>query len=49
MSQPHTQQPQQAVSALKSSAEQGLTAQEAATRLNRYGKNNLVVETPCGF
>jgi Ca2+-transporting ATPase len=49
MSQPHTQQPQEAVSALGSSAERGLTEQEAAARLGRYGRNSLVEEREIRF
>ncbi len=49
MSQPHTRQPQDVASALGSNPERGLTEQEAATRLNRYGKNSLVQEREIRF
>ncbi|MGD6852455.1 MAG: cation-translocating P-type ATPase [Candidatus Bathyarchaeia archaeon] len=49
MSQPHAQPPQEAVSALESNIERGLTEQEAVARLNRYGKNTLVEERQIRF
>ena len=49
MSQPHTRQPQDVASALGSNPERGLTGQEAAVRLNRYGKNSLVEEREIHF
>ena len=49
MSQPHAQQPHQVISALGSSSERGLTDQEAAARLNQYGKNSLVQEHEIRF
>ena len=49
MSQPHTRQPQDVASALGSNPQRGLTEQEAATRLNRYGKNSLVQEREIRF
>ena len=49
MSQPHAKQPQQVASDLASSIERGLTEQEAAWRLSRYGKNTLVQEQEIRF
>ncbi len=49
MSQPHTQQPQEVVSALGTDPEKGLTDQQAAQRLNQYGKNSLVEEREIRF
>ncbi len=49
MSQPHTQQPQEVAEALGSSVERGLTEQEAAARLNQYGKNMLVEQQEIRF
>jgi Ca2+-transporting ATPase len=49
LSQPYTKPPQEAVSALGSSAEKGLTEQEAAARLHRYGENRLVEEQQIRF
>ncbi len=49
MSQPHAQLPDEAVSALESNIERGLTEQEATARLNQYGKNTLVEERQIRF
>lgn len=50
MSQPpYAQTPQEAASSLGSNLEVGLTEQEAATRLNSYGKNTLVREREIRF
>lgn len=49
MSKPYTQPPKDVASALGSDPDRGLTDQEAATRLNRYGKNTLVQEKEIRF
>jgi Ca2+-transporting ATPase len=49
MSKPHTQPPQDVASELSSDIERGLTGQEAAARLNRYGKNTLKEEKEIRF
>jgi Ca2+-transporting ATPase len=49
MSKPHTQSPQDVASELSSDIERGLTGQEAAARLNRYGKNTLKEEKEIRF
>ncbi len=49
MSQPYSQQPDKAVSALGSNSEQGLSESEAATRSARYGNNELVKQVQIHF
>jgi Ca2+-transporting ATPase len=49
MSKPYTQPPHEVASALGSDIERGLTGQEAAARLNRYGKNTLTEEKEIRF
>ena len=49
MSQPHSKDPQEMVSSLGVNPEKGLTDQEAAERLNQYGKNTLVEEQEIRF
>lgn len=49
MSKPYTQPPQEVASQLGSNLEAGLTGQEAAARLNRYGKNTLTQEREIRF
>jgi Ca2+-transporting ATPase len=49
MSQPYSQPAQQAVSNQHSSAEQGLSGQEAAARLGKYGGNVLVTQRQIRF
>ena len=49
MSQPHSKQPQDVLDALGTSPERGLTNQEAAQRLNKYGKNSLIEEREIRF
>jgi Ca2+-transporting ATPase len=49
MSQPYAKPPQDAISALGSSAEKGLTGQEVAARLNQYGENRLVQQQEIRF
>jgi P-type Ca2+ transporter type 2C len=49
MSQPHSKLPQDIIGALGTSPDRGLTDQEAAQRLNRYGRNTLVAEHEVRF
>jgi Ca2+-transporting ATPase len=49
MSQPYAMPPEDAVSALGSSSEKGLTEQKAAARLSRYGENRLVQQQEISF
>jgi Ca2+-transporting ATPase len=49
MSQPHAKSSRDVASAYGSNVDEGLTEQEAATRLNRYGKNSLVQEYEIRF
>jgi Ca2+-transporting ATPase len=49
MSKPYTQPPQEVASELGADLEKGLTGQEAAARLNRYGKNTLTQEHEIRF
>ncbi|HSV49293.1 MAG TPA: HAD-IC family P-type ATPase, partial [Candidatus Acidoferrales bacterium] len=49
MSKPHTQSLAQVTQELGSNPERGLTEQEAATRLNRYGKNSIIQEREIRF
>lgn len=49
MSQPHSKKSQEIVSSLDVNPEKGLTEQEAAVRLNQYGKNTLVEEKEIRF
>ncbi len=49
MSQPHTKQPEQLAQELNSNLETGLTEQEAAARLNTFGRNALVQERTIRF
>ena len=49
MSKPYTQPPQEVASALGSDIKRGLTSQEAAARLNRYGKNTLTEQREIRF
>ena len=49
MSQSHSKQPQEVARALGVNPERGLTEQEAAVRLNQYGKNSLVEEQEIRF
>jgi Ca2+-transporting ATPase len=49
MSKPYMQPPQDVASELGSDMERGLTGQEAAARLNRYGKNTLTKEREIRF
>ncbi len=49
MSQSHSKQPQEAAHELGVNPDRGLTDQEAAQRLNQYGKNTLVEEREIRF
>jgi P-type Ca2+ transporter type 2C len=49
MSQPHSKQPQEVTRDLSVNPEKGLTDQEAAQRLSRYGSNRLVEEREIRF
>ena len=49
MSQPHSQNPQEAARGLSVNPEKGLSDQEAAQRLNQYGKNSLVQQQEIRF
>jgi Ca2+-transporting ATPase len=49
MSKPHTQLPVQLAQKLGTNIERGLTEQEAAKRLDRYGKNSIVQEQEIRF
>jgi len=49
MSQPHSKDPQELVRSLGVNPERGLTDQEAAGRLSKYGKNSLVEEREIRF
>ena len=49
MSQAHSKDPEELVSSFGVNPEKGLTDQEAAARLNRYGKNTLVEEREIRF
>jgi Ca2+-transporting ATPase len=49
MSQSHSKQPQEAARELGVNPDRGLTDQEAAQRLNQYGKNTLVEEREIRF
>ena len=49
MSQAHSKNPEELVRSLGVNPEQGLTDQEAAMRLNQYGKNSLVEEREIRF
>ncbi len=49
MSQPHSKRPYEVASELSSNLEVGLTEQEAAARLGKYGKNTLVQERQIRF
>jgi Ca2+-transporting ATPase len=49
MSQPHSKQSREVTQALGVNPERGLTTQEAAERLNKYGKNSLVEEREIRF
>jgi Ca2+-transporting ATPase len=49
MSQSHSQDPQELIRSLGVNPEKGLTDQEAAVRLNQYGKNSLVEEREIRF
>ena len=49
MSQPHSTQAAEVVHALGVNPEKGLTYQEAAARLNKYGNNTLIEEIEIHF
>ena len=49
MSQSHSKNPEELIRSLGVNPEKGLTDQEAATRLNQYGKNSLVEEKEIRF
>ena len=49
MSQPHSKDQQEMVTSLGVNPEKGLTEQEAAVRLNQYGRNALVEEREIRF
>jgi Ca2+-transporting ATPase len=49
LSQPYSKDPQEMVTSLGVNPEKGLTEQEAALRLNQYGKNTLVEEKEIRF